>query len=100
MNSIYIFLNKEKDTDIIVFNKQDAEKWDELSTEICKVSIKSRTTTVLYLNKSPRDFPGSPVVKIPCFQCRGAQVQSLVQELRSHMLCDTAKKKKEIKLDS
>ena len=69
-----------------------------------KVSIKPRTTTVLSLNKSPRDFPGSAVVKIPCFQCRRAWVQSLVQELRSYMLHDTAKKlkkkkKKEIKLD-
>ena len=34
MNFIHIFLNKDKDTDIIVFNKQGAEKWDELSTDI------------------------------------------------------------------
>ena len=27
--------------------------------------------------------PGGPVVKNPCFHCKGAQVQSLVGELRS-----------------
>ena len=27
------------------------------------------------------DFPGGAVVKTPCSQCRGAQVQSLVREL-------------------
>ena len=42
------------------------------------------------------DFPGSPVVKTLCFQCLGAQVQSLVMELRFHMLCGAAKKKKDI----
>ena len=28
-------------------------------------------------------FPGSTVIRISCFHCRGAQVQSLVRELRS-----------------
>ncbi|CAI9169916.1 unnamed protein product [Rangifer tarandus platyrhynchus] len=28
------------------------------------------------------ELPGSTVVKIPCFHCRGAQVRSLVRELR------------------
>ena len=43
-----------------------------------------------------RDFPGSPVVKTPHFHCtlQGAQVLSLVRELRSHMPCSAAKKKK------
>ena len=27
------------------------------------------------------DFPGSPVVKTPCFQCRAQQARSLVGEL-------------------
>ena len=40
------------------------------------------------------DFPGGPVVEIPRFQCRGAWVQSLVKELRSHMLRGMIKKKK------
>ena len=39
------------------------------------------------------DFPGSPVVKTLCFQCLGAQVQSLVMEIRFHMLCSAGKKK-------
>ena len=28
-----------------------------------------------------RDFPGGPVAKTPCSQCRKLQVQSLVREL-------------------
>ena len=31
--------------------------------------------------------PGIPVVKTPCFQCSGVWVQSLVGEIRSHMMC-------------
>ena len=31
------------------------------------------------------DFPGSPVVKTLCFQCRGHRFQSLVRKLRSYM---------------
>ena len=38
-----------------------------------------------------RGFPGSPVVKIPCFQ---SWVQSLVGEIRSYMLRDAAKNTK------
>ena len=38
-----------------------------------------------------RNFPGSFLVKIPCFHCRGAQVQSLVMELTP---CNLAKTKK------
>ena len=34
-----------------------------------------------------RDFPGGPVVKDLCFQCKGHWVLSLVGELRSHMPC-------------
>ena len=39
------------------------------------------------------DFPGSPVVKTPRFQCRELRVQLLVRELRSHMRCGKAKNK-------
>ena len=38
------------------------------------------------------DFPGHPVVKTLCFQCRGTQVQIQVWELRSYMLCGSAKR--------
>ena len=31
------------------------------------------------------DFPGGPVIKSPCFHCRGTWVLSLVGELRSHV---------------
>lgn len=40
-----------------------------------------------------RDFPGSPVVKT-ALPLRGAQVQSLVVELRSHMPQSAAPKLK------
>ena len=28
-----------------------------------------------------KDFPGAPVAKTPCFQCRGPEILSLVKEL-------------------
>ena len=40
------------------------------------------------------DCPGGPVVKTPRVQCKGVQVRSLVEELRSCMLRSVAKKKK------
>ena len=42
----------------------------------------------------PREFPGGPVVRTPCFHCWGPGVPSLVRELRSHKPCSVAKKKK------
>ena len=45
-------------------------------------------------NCSRRDFPGSPVIKTRSCPLQGAQVQSPVRELRSHMLPGVAKKKK------
>ena len=38
------------------------------------------------------DFPGGPVVRTPCFHCRGPDPWS--GKLRSHKLCLTAKKEK------
>ena len=35
--------------------------------------------------KIKSDFPGGPVMKTPCFHCRGAWVQSLYGESGSHM---------------
>ena len=43
--------------------------------------------------KIPWDFPSSPVVKTQ-LPTQEVQVLSLVGELRPHMQCDTAKKKK------
>ena len=37
------------------------------------------------IKKERRGFPGSPAVKTPSSQCRGAWVQSLVRELESIM---------------
>ena len=48
------------------------------------------------LQKYDRGFPGGPVVKTPHFTS-GTLVRSLVGELRSHMLCSTAQKKKYIR---
>ena len=45
------------------------------------------------------EFPGGPVVKGSVLPLHGAQVRSLVGELRSHMLPGTAKIKKRIVLD-
>ena len=42
--------------------------------------------------RGSRVFPGCPVVKTSHFQCR-VRVRSLVMELRSHILCSTAKKR-------
>ena len=49
-----------------------------------------------FKNLSGEDFPGDSVVKTPCSQWRmaGAQIQYLVWELRSHMLCKKSRKKK------
>ena len=38
-----------------------------------------------------KDFLGGPMVKTPHFQCSGVRVWPLVRELRSHILCGTAK---------
>ena len=38
--------------------------------------------------KSNGEFPNSPVVRTQCFHCGGAQVQSLVRELRPCELCE------------
>ena len=40
------------------------------------------------------ELPWCPVVRAMCFHYRGAQVQSLIRELRSHMLYSAEKKKK------
>ena len=41
------------------------------------------------------DYPGGPVVKIPCFHCRGAGL-TLIREVRSHMLHSVSKKNSEV----
>ena len=43
-------------------------------------------------NEGSWDFPGSPVVKTPHFQCGRLWVQALVGELRTHMLCRATKR--------
>ena len=45
--------------------------------------------------KSPRDFPGGPVVKTE-LPMQEAQVRFLLRELRTHMLNGMAKKKKKV----
>ena len=44
-----------------------------------------------------RHSPGGAVVKTLYFHSRGSQVRSLIRELRSYMLCMTAKKKEKKK---
>ena len=44
-----------------------------------------------------RDFPGCPVVKTPCSQCKGhGWVLSVVGELRSHMPLGVGKKESHV----
>ena len=55
----------------------------------------------LCIKKTPlRDFPVGPGVTTPCFPLQGAQVPSLVRELRSCMLHSMAKKVKNMKLSA
>ena len=52
-------------------------------------------------NRQKEDSPGGSVVKTLCFQWReGAQVGSLVRELRYHMPQGVAKKKKDMRVHS
>ena len=44
--------------------------------------------------KRNEEFHGGPVVRNPHFHCKRAQVCSLVRELRSHIPCSAAKKKR------
>ena len=47
---------------------------------------------ILLINKIYfRDFPGGPVVKNPCFHCKGCRF-TLVMELRSSIPCSVTKK--------
>ena len=48
--------------------------------------------------KKIRGLPGGPVVKTLSFHCRGTQIRSLVQELRSHMPHGLVEKKKREKI--
>ena len=40
------------------------------------------------------DFPGVPEVKTPHFPCKEAGFNLLIKDLRSHIMCGMAKKKK------
>ena len=76
----------------------------EKTPEVRRLSIPPTSTLELGLllpwqvdtgcpgKKGLRDFPGGPVVKTALVM-QWAWVQSLVRELRSHMLCDMAEKK-------
>ena len=63
-----------------------------LSVNLCEPSPYNEAHC-LSLKSNSRDFPGSPVVK-PALPLQGAQVWSLVGELRSRMPGNGAKKKK------
>ena len=45
-----------------------------------------------------QDFPGSPVVKILCFHCRGHRVRSLVWKLSPHATGHSKGKKSLVQL--
>lgn len=48
----------------------------------------------VHLIKILSGFPDSPVVKTPCYHCKGLQVQFPAGELRYHKWWDMVKKKK------
>ena len=48
------------------------------------------------VEKNIREFPGGPVVRTPSSHSQG--FDSLVEKLKSHKLCSTAKKKRKIDL--
>ena len=50
--------------------------------------------SVIRLRPSLGDFPGGPVVRTPCFLCRGCGFDPLSGELKSHKPPGGAKKKK------
>ena len=71
------------------------------SEEPTVVHQQSPTTWSLYWssrNHVSRELPGGPVVRAPCFHCRGHR--SLVGQLRSCMPCRMVKKKKKKKRNS
>ena len=54
---------------------------------------------IVFLNSNYWEFPGSPVVRTPCFHCQEHEFWSLVRKLRSskmHMHSEAIKKKKYI----
>ena len=57
----------------------------EMGFSLFRLLFENASTARMYyfcnLKTFFRAFPNGPVVKTPCFQCRGAWVQSLVREL-------------------
>ena len=62
-----------------------------LCSEIHGLLLPQQLDTGCPGKKGLRDFPGGPVVKTALLM-QQARAQSLVRELRSHMLCDVAEK--------
>ena len=72
--------------------------WDILNRMI---TLEKACQFLVKLNiYQPWDFLSSPVVRTPPFHYRGTQVESLIEELRFHMLCGMARKKKKEKKKS
>ena len=73
----------------LIFNPLPKNLLHPVILEICHSLLEMRTNTLHGSKKERRwrDFSGSLVVKIPL---QGAQVRSLVRELRFHMLQSTA----------
>ena len=93
LNRRHAHTKKNKTTPYVVTRKvfEDtglSKKKAKKTRTLCMVQTLCWKKKNLYQN-----FPGGPMVnKTLCFQGRGAQVQSLVRELRSHMPYSLAKK--------
>ena len=88
-----------------------SDKWQKLTTENSlpgrlslrpkgeiksfkdKQKLKRFNTMKLAIFICYREFSGSPVVRAPCFHCRGGWVRSLMRELISHIVKPEKKKK-------
>ena len=58
------------------------------------MEIRSLTVLGVESQNSRVRLPGDPVVKTPCFYCRGAQVQTLIGKVLNALLCSQKKKVK------
>ena len=71
--------------DVIMLSPASA--WAQMIADARFHRCPTRPEHVPFKELSLRDFPGGPVVKTLCFQHMSCVFDSLVRELRSHMLC-------------
>ena len=60
-------------------------KLKKKSLKLAEAGLKKEVTSKCMSLRTFMDFPGVPVVKMLCFQCKGSRVLSPVRELRFPM---------------